>query len=112
MSKNDDIFRLRELAIERDDARQELKENIADTKEKLKPVNLAKRAGKVAADKAKVGGEKVTGSVKRNPAISASLAATILAAGTVAAFRKPIGKFIDEKLDSRSDDQDQAEDQI
>ena len=110
MSKNDDIFRLRELAIERDEARENLKENAEDTKEKLRPVNLAKRAGKAAAKKAKAGGGKVSGSVKRNPAISASLAATILTAGAVAAFRKPIGKFIDEKLDGRSGDRDQVED--
>lgn len=110
MGKNDDIFRLRELSMDRDQAREVLKDNAVDTKEKLKPANLAKRAGKIAAKKAKSGGEKVSGSVKRNPAISVSLAATILTAGAVAAFRKPIGKFIGDKLDERSDGQKQIED--
>ena len=110
MSNNDDIFRLRELAVEREEARETLKENAEDTKEKLKPGNLAKRAGRVAVEQAKVSGEKVSETVKRNPAISASLAATILTAGAVAAFRKPIGKFIDEKLDGKSSVDEQTKD--
>lgn len=111
MSKqNDDIFRLRELAIERDEARDNLKDNAADTKEKLKPVNLAKRAGKVAVQNAKSGGGKVTDTVKEKPVVAASVAASVVAAATIAAFHKPIGKMISKGLISQSDDQDQVED--
>ncbi|MEP2989026.1 MAG: hypothetical protein ABJN65_03755 [Parasphingorhabdus sp.] len=111
MSKqNDDIFRLRELAIERDEARENLKENAADTKDKFKPVNLAKRAGKVAVKNAKSGSEKVSQSVKEKPVVAASVAATVVAAATIAAFHKPIGKLIDKGLNPQSDDQKQIED--
>lgn len=111
MSKqNDDIFRLRELAIERDEARENLKENAADTKDKFKPVNLAKRAGKVAIENAKSGGEKVSETVKEKPVVAASVAASVVAAATIAAFHKPIGKMISKGLDSNSDDQKKIED--
>lgn len=111
MSKqNDDIFRLRELAIDRDEARENLKDNAADTKDKFKPANLAKRAGKIAVKNVKSGGEKVSETVKEKPVVAASVAASVVAAAAIAAFHKPIGKLIDKGLNSRSDDQQQIED--
>jgi hypothetical protein len=110
MSKqNDDIFRLRELAIERDEARASLKDNAADTKEQFKPVNLAKRAGKAAVKNAISGGEKVSDTVKEKPVVAASVAASVVAAATIAAFHKPIGKMISKGLNSQSDDPKQIE---
>jgi len=91
---NDDIFKLRELAITRDTARDSLKENIAETKIRIKPASLLKSAKANARANIEQRGKAVVDGVKARPAISAS----VVAATAFAIFHKPIGAFISNQI--------------
>ena len=91
---NDDIFKLRELAITRDTARDSLKENLTETKIRIKPTSLLKSAKANARLRLEQRGKTVVESVKSRPAISAS----VVAATAFAIFHKPIGRFINNKI--------------
>ncbi|MEP2381161.1 hypothetical protein, partial [Parasphingorhabdus sp.] len=74
-ANNDDIFNLRELAIERDQARENLKGNIVETKERIRPGNLVQDAKSKAVDQMQKTGKTAVDTVKSNPGITASVVA-------------------------------------
>lgn len=88
--KNDDIFKLRNLAIEREQARANLKDDYSDTKERLRPTNLIKEAKTKALDRVQKTGEGALQGVKDHPGKVASVAA----AATLLALRKPITNYL------------------
>ncbi len=92
---NDEIFNLRNRAMDRDQARHNLKRDTREARERLKPSNLiAEAKGKAAARVRKVGTDAIRG-IRANPGLTATVAAT----ATLIAMRKPIAKLIaDRKL--------------
>lgn len=96
---NDDIFSLRDLAMERDQARDTLKKDTATTKERLKPSNLVAEAKNQAAERAKKAGTSAINGIKANPGITATVAAT----ATLIAMRKPIARLIAKRKPSEPD---------
>lgn len=104
--KNDDIFKLRNLAIEKKEARDNLREDFSETKERLRPANLLQEAKDKALDRVQKTGESALQGVKDNPGKVASVAA----AATLLALRKPLTNyFTNRKTDSDSHDKIDAE---
>ncbi len=95
--KNDDIFKLRNLAIEKKEARENLSEDLSETKERLRPANLIQEAKDKALDRVQKTGESALQGVKDNPGKVASVAA----AATLLALRKPITNYFTNR---RADD--------
>lgn len=96
---NDDIFSLRSLAIDRDVARQNLKRDTKETRERLKPSNLVAEArSKVAGRVRRAGSDAISG-IRANPGLTATVAAT----ATLIAMRKPIAKLIARRTNSEPD---------
>ncbi|MEP2102338.1 MAG: hypothetical protein ABJP02_12600 [Parasphingorhabdus sp.] len=87
--KNDDIFKLRNLAIDKKEARENLKEDISETKERLRPANLIQEAKDKALDRVQKTGESALQGVKDNPGKVASVAA----AAALLALRKPLTNY-------------------
>jgi len=96
---NDDIFSLRSLAIDRDLARQNLKRDTRETRERLKPANLVAEAKRKVADRARLVGSEALGGIRANPGLTATVAAT----ATLIAMRKPIAKLIARRKNSEPD---------
>lgn len=91
--KNDDIFSLRDLAVEKKEARENLKEDISETKERLRPANLIQEAKDKALGRVQKTGETALQGVKDNPGKVASVAA----AAALLAFRKPLTNFLNNR---------------
>lgn len=87
---NDDIFSLRNLAIEREEARENLKDNFSETKERVRPSNLIQEAKTKALDRVQKTGKDAVETVKANPAVTVS----VIAAAALVALRKPITQFM------------------
>ncbi|MEO9600667.1 hypothetical protein [Parasphingorhabdus sp.] len=96
---NDDIFSLRNLAMERDQARENLQDNGAETKERLKPSNLIAEAKLKAADSVKKAGQSAINGMRQNPGITATVAAT----ATLIAMRRPIAKLVAKQKTAETD---------
>ena len=94
--KNDDIFSLRNLAIERDEARENLKENLSETKERVRPSNLIREARSKAIDRVQQTGKGAVDTVRANPVITVS----VIAAAALVALRKPISHFLSNRTRS------------
>ncbi|MEO0439792.1 MAG: hypothetical protein AAF067_02835 [Pseudomonadota bacterium] len=102
--KNDDIFSLREIAIERNAARENLRDNIAETKERVKPKNLMREAKDNALNKAQDAGKTAVETVKSNPGITASV---IAAAAALVTLRKPLTRLIAGRTTRQSPDSEE-----
>ena len=87
--KNDDIFTLRDLAIEKQEAREHLKNDFSETRERLRPANLIQNAKDKALDRVQKTGEAALQGVKDNPGKVASVAA----AAALLALRKPLTNY-------------------
>lgn len=98
--KNDDIFKLRNLAIEKEQARQNVKSDLSKTRERLRPSNLIQEAKYKAIEKVQKTGETALQGVKDNP----GKVATVAAAAALLALRKPVTNY----LANRSADNDGA----
>ena len=96
---NDDIFALRDLAHSRDMARENLKQDTAAARERLKPSNLVSEAKTMAANRARQVGESAVRGIRANLGITATVAAT----ATLIAMRKPIGRLIASQKKSTPD---------
>ena len=96
---NDDIFSLRNLAIDREQARANLKRDTAETRTRLKPANLMTEAKNNAADRVRKAGMTAIDGIRANPALSATVAAT----ATLIAMRRPIAKLIANRKISEPD---------
>lgn len=94
--KNDEIFSLRSLAIDRNQARENLKDNTAATRKRLKPSNLLSEAKSKAAGRVRKAGESAINGMRANPGITATVAAT----ATLIAMRRPIARLIANKKKS------------
>lgn len=101
--KNDDIFSLREIAIERNAARESLRDNIAETKDRVKPQNLMREAKESALNKAQDAGKTAVETVKSNPGITAS----VLAAAALVTLRKPLTRLIAGRTTRQSPDSEE-----
>lgn len=99
--KNDDIFKLRNLAIEKKEARESLKQDFSETKERLRPANLIQEAKEKALDHVQKTGESALQGVKDNPGKVASVAA----AAALLALHKPLTNY----FASRGADNDSPE---
>tara|TARA_R110002126_G_scaffold10236_36_gene46185 strand:- start:45131 stop:45451 length:321 start_codon:yes stop_codon:yes gene_type:complete len=98
-NNNDDIFSLRTLAMERDLARQNLKQDAQEARIRFKPSNLLNEAKHKAADRIVRAGSDAISGIRANPALSATVAAT----ATLIAMRKPIAKLIASRKISEPD---------
>ncbi len=96
---NDDIFSLRSLAMDRDLARQNLKRDTQETRERLKPSNLMEEAKSKAAKRIRRAGSDAISGIRANPGLTATVAAT----ATLIAMRKPIAKLIASRKNSEPD---------
>jgi len=96
---NDEIFSLRNLAIDRDQARANLKRDTAETRTRLKPANLMTEAKNKAADRVRKAGVTAIDGIRSNPGLSATVAAT----ATLIAMRRPITKLIANRKISEPD---------
>ncbi|MEH6661940.1 MAG: hypothetical protein V7679_09860 [Parasphingorhabdus sp.] len=96
---NDEIFSLRNLAIDRDQARANLKRDTAETRTRLKPANLMTEAKHNAADRVRKAGMNAIDGIRANPGLSATVAAT----ATLIAMRRPIAKLIANRKISEPD---------
>ena len=85
---NDDIFRLRSLAIEKKQARENVRQELSDTKERLRPANLIQEAKDKTLDRVQKAGEDALQGVKNHP----GKVATVAAAAALVALRKPLTK--------------------
>jgi len=98
-SNNDEIFSLRNLAIDRDQARANLKKDTAETRKRLQPANLMTEAKSKAAARVRKAGASAINVVRANPGLTATVAAT----ATLIAMRKPIAKLIANRKISEPD---------
>lgn len=96
---NDDISSLRTLALNRTQARENLKHDTAATRERLKPSNLMAEAKSKAAARVRKTGEGAINGIRAHPGITATVAAT----ATLIAMRRPIAKLIANHQKSRLD---------
>jgi hypothetical protein len=96
---NDNIFSLRDLAMERDQARKNLKRDTAETRERLKPSNLMTEAKHNAAGRVRRAGASAIKGLRANPGLTATVAAT----ATLIAMRKPIARLIANRKTSEPD---------
>lgn len=104
--KNDDIFKLRNLAIEKAQARENVKDDISQTKERLRPANLIQEAKDKALERVQKTGETALQGVKDNPGKVASIAA----AAAVLALRKPVTNYLaNRSADNDGDKKNDAE---
>lgn len=87
---NDEIFSLRNLAMDRDQARKNLKRDTRKTRERLKPSNLVAEAKSKTVDRVRRAGSGAISGIRAKPALTATVAAT----ATLIAMRKPIAKLI------------------
>lgn len=87
---NDEIFSLRNLSIDRDQARANLKRDTAAARERLKPSNLLSEAKGKAADRVRKAGQGAINGVRAHPGLTATVAAT----ATLIAMRRPIARLI------------------
>ncbi len=101
--KNDDIFSLREIAIERNAARENLRDNIAETKDRVKPKNLMREAKDNALNKAQDAGKTAVETVRSNPGITAS----VIAAAALVTLRKPLTRLIAGRTTRQSPDSEE-----
>ncbi len=99
---NDEISDLRILALNRTRARENLKEDAAATRERLKPANLMAEAKSKAAARVRKTGEGAINGIRAHPAITATVAAT----ATLIAMRRPIARLI---ANNRKPDPDPTE---
>lgn len=88
--KNDEIFHLRELAMDRVRARKTLKQDTAEARERFKPSNLISEAKTKASARVRKAGASAIDGIRANPGLTATVAAT----ATLIAMRKPIAKLI------------------
>ncbi|WP_217272255.1 hypothetical protein [Sphingopyxis sp. BSNA05] len=98
-NKNDDIFSLRNLAINRDQARANLKRDTAEAKTRLKPENLMAEAKHNAAERVRKAGANAIDGVRAHPGLTATVAAT----ATLIAMRRPIARLIANRKASEPD---------
>ncbi|HEY9092738.1 hypothetical protein [Parasphingorhabdus sp.] len=104
--KNDDIFRLRSLAIEKQQARDTLRKDLSDTKERLRPTNLIQEAKNKTLDQVQKTGEGALQGMKNHPGKVASVAAV----AALVALRKPLAKhYTNRKSANSGDAQNDAE---
>ncbi|MEP3224506.1 MAG: hypothetical protein ABJO01_00905 [Parasphingorhabdus sp.] len=104
--KNDDIFKLRNLAIEKKAARENLQDDLTETKERLRPANLVQEAKAKALSRVQKTGEGAIQGVKDNPGKVASVAA----AAALLALRKPITNYLtNRRADNDAPDEDGTE---
>ena len=96
---NDEIFSLRSLSIDRDQARENLKRDSAATRERFKPSNLMSEAKGKAAARVRKAGESAISGVRAHPGLTATVAAT----ATLIAMRKPIARLIANQKKSEPD---------
>ena len=87
---NDEIFSLRTLKMGRDQARANLRNDAAETRERFKPSNLISEAKSQAAGRVRKAGLSAVDGIRANPGLTATVAAT----ATLIAMRKPIAKLI------------------
>ncbi len=87
---NDEIVSLRDRAIKRDLARENLQGHAAETRERLKPSNLVAEARSKAVGRVRSAGNSAINGMRAHPGITATVAAT----ATLIAMRKPIAKLI------------------
>lgn len=104
--KNDDIFRLRSLAIEKQQARNTLRDDLSDAKERLRPSNLIQEAKNKTLDQVHKTGEGAIQGMKDHPGKVASVAAV----AALVALRKPLAKHYNNRKSANSaDEQSDAE---
>ena len=96
---NDEIFSLRNLAMDRDQARANLKNDAAETRERFKPSNLVTEAKNKAAGGVRKAGMRTLDGIRANPGLTATVAAT----ATLIAMRRPIAKLIANRKISEPD---------
>lgn len=96
---NDEIFSLRTLAMDRDQARANLKRDTAAARIRLKPANLMTEAKTKAANRVRKAGMSAVDGIRSNPGLTATVAAT----ATLIAMRKPIAKLIANRKMSEPD---------
>ncbi len=96
---NDEIFSLRSLAMNRAEARENLKLDSAATRERLKPSNLVAEAKSKAANQVGKAGRNAAKGLKAHPVITATVAAT----AALIAMRRPIAKLIANQKKSQPD---------
>jgi hypothetical protein len=89
-TNNDEISSLRDLAKDRDQARQNLRRGTTETRERLKPSNLLTEARHNAAQRIRKAGTSAIRGIRANPGLTATVAAT----ATLIAMRKPIARLI------------------
>lgn len=99
---NDDIFRLRSLAIEKKQARDTLRQDLSDTKERLRPSKLIREAKDKTLDGVLNAGEVAIQGVKDNPGKVASVAA---AAALVALGKPLVGFYTNRKAANIADNE-------
>ncbi len=102
---NDDISSLRARAMDRTQARENLKQETAAARERLKPSNLMTEAKSKAAARVRKTGKSAVSGIRAHPGITATVAAT----ATLIAMRRPIARLIANRQKSRPD---QTPDQI
>ena len=96
---NDEILSLRNHAINRDLARETLKQDTAATRERLKPSNLMAEAKNKAANRVRKAGQDAVDGIRAHPGITATVAAT----ATLIAMRRPIIRLIANQQKSKPD---------
>ncbi|MGB5484069.1 MAG: hypothetical protein WBM93_06180 [Parasphingorhabdus sp.] len=96
---NDEISSLRSLAAHRDQARDNLKQDTAATRERLRPSNLMSEAKNKAAKRVRKIGQGAIDGIRAHPGITATVAAT----ATLIAMRKPIARLIANQQKSEPD---------
>ena len=102
---NDDIFRLRSLAMEKQQAREVLRQDLSDTKERLRPSNLIREAKDKTLDGVLNASETAIQGVKDNR----GKVATVAAAAAIVALGKPLAKhYTNRKAAKRPDTDDPA----
>lgn len=97
---NDEIFSLRNLAMTRDQARENLKQDTAATRERLQPSNLMTEAKTRAAKRVRKAGRSAVDGLRAHPGITATVAAT----ATLIAMRRPIIRLIANQQKSQPDE--------
>lgn len=96
---NDEIFSLRNLAINRDQARANLKRDTAETRTRLQPANLVTEAKNNAAKRVRKAGASALNGIRAYPGLTATVAAT----ATLIAMRRPIARLIANRKISEPD---------
>ncbi|MEW4466766.1 hypothetical protein AB1K62_02900 [Parasphingorhabdus sp. JC815] len=103
---NDDIFRLRSLAIEKKLARDNVRKELSDTKERLRPANLIQEAKDKTLDRIQKVSEDALQGVKDHP----GKVATVATAAALMALRKPLTKHYSKRKAYANSEHHDAED--